>query len=81
MSALSGEVLSLEDVSFAYKGASRTVSDVSLSVAEGECVVLCGPSGGGGLSGGERQRVSIARALLKDAPIVLFDEATAALDA
>lgn len=37
--------------------------------------------GGRALSGGERQRVSIARALLKDAPIVLFDEATAALDA
>ena len=36
---------------------------------------------GSRLSGGERQRVSIARALLKDTPIVLFDEATAALDA
>ncbi|MFF3437122.1 ABC transporter ATP-binding protein [Streptosporangium sp. NPDC002721] len=35
---------------------------------------------GAALSGGERQRVSIARAILKDAPIVLLDEATAALD-
>ncbi|EJZ82354.1 ABC transporter ATP-binding protein [Corynebacterium otitidis] len=37
--------------------------------------------GGSALSGGERQRVSVARALVKGAPVVLFDEATSALDA
>ena len=36
--------------------------------------------GGFTLSGGERQRISIARAMLKDAPIVLLDEATASVD-
>ena len=47
-------------------------------LADGYATVI--GENGARLSGGERQRISIARALLKDAPIVLLDEATASLD-
>lgn len=46
---------------------------------ENDYQTICGSSGGH-LSGGERQRISIARAMLKDAPIVILDEATSYTD-
>lgn len=52
--------------------------DFIMRLPEGYQTVVGGI--GGGLSGGERQRLSIARAILKNAPLVLLDEATSALD-
>ena len=52
--------------------------DFVLKLKDGYNTVIGG--NGSKLSGGERQRISIARALLKDAPIILLDEATASLD-
>ncbi len=52
--------------------------DFIMAMPEGYATRV-GPAGGR-LSGGERQRVSLARAILKDAPILLLDEATSALD-
>ncbi|MFF3032029.1 ABC transporter ATP-binding protein [Streptomyces rubiginosohelvolus] len=55
------------------------IHDVIESMPEGYDTLL--DAGGGSLSGGERQRLTIARAILSGAPIVVLDEATAALDA
>ena len=52
--------------------------DFIMSLEHGYDTVVGGA--GGHLSGGERQRIAIARAMLKDAPIVILDEATAYLD-
>lgn len=56
------------------------LSGVSALIAERGKDYACGENGMG-LSGGERQRISIARCLLRGTPVMLVDEATAALDA
>ncbi len=67
---------SREDVIEAAKAAC--CHDFIMALPDGYDTVI--GEGGASLSGGERQRISIARAIMKDAPIIILDEATANVD-
>lgn len=67
---------SMEEVTEAAKKAS--CHDFIMALPEGYDTVI--GEGGASLSGGEKQRISIARAIMKDAPIIILDEATANVD-
>jgi subfamily B ATP-binding cassette protein MsbA len=67
-----------DDDAVAKAASMARVDEFVDSLPEGFDHVL--GEGGGGLSGGQRQRVSIARAFLKNAPVLILDEATSALD-
>ena len=67
----------LEEVRVAAKAAR--CDDFIMALPKGYDTMV--EEGGSSLSGGEKQRISIARAMLKDAPVIILDEATSALDA
>ncbi|SNY91077.1 ATP-binding cassette, subfamily B [Cohaesibacter sp. ES.047] len=77
-----------DNIAFGRKGATLDEVRDAANAAQASDFIEALPNGymtkvgegGASLSGGERQRVSIARAILKDAPIILLDEATAAID-
>ena len=76
ISALARPDASMEEVQAAAKKAR--CYDFIMALPNGFDTVI--GEGGATLSGGERQRISIARAIMKDAPIIILDEATANVD-
>ncbi len=77
-----------ENIRIGRSGASDAEVEEAARLAEAHDFIVRKPGGyqfmigerGASLSGGERQRIAIARAILKDAPILILDEATSALD-